>query len=68
MAEFKIGDIVLLKSDTSAPPMTITIIDTDPLLHPIVCEWRDNKGIPYSKRYPEEALVKYTPPSPIYMK
>lgn len=55
MADFKVGDVVQLKS--GGPVMTITYIDGGKA----VCEWFDN-NTPASSTYPVEAIEKYEAP------
>lgn len=53
--EFKLGDVVVLKSDTDGQtPMTITEFGTRPRENnePVAfCNWRDQKSAPHKAEY-----------------
>ncbi|SEI92541.1 YodC family protein [Frateuria terrea] len=57
MSDFKIGDVVQLKS--GGPAMTITAVGPTTL----TCEWFDQSEMPHSKVFVHNAVEIYQPPS-----
>lgn len=55
MADFKVGDVVLLRS--GGPKMTITSLPSQHFSG-ILCEWFDRTGVPAQARFPAESLKK----------
>ena len=53
--KLKVGNVVLLNSDTKAPPMTVAAL-MGPLKGQVVCQWRDNSGKPHAGTYHEDML------------
>lgn len=51
----KIGDVVLLKSDVDAPPMTVGAL-FGPMKGHVTVQWRDKSGKPHAGTYHENML------------
>lgn len=57
MSNFKVGDIVILKS--GGPKMTVETIQDEEF---IVCIWFNEKQETHQKKFHQDLLKKYTPP------
>ena len=54
--EFKVGDLVKLKS--GSPLMTVTVVKSD---NTVFCQWVDVKGKPQYGDFPFDAIIKIMP-------
>ena len=63
MTEFKIGDVVVLKSGSERMTIADEASREAPYKHAYTCVWMDRNGTTHREIYESDILKLYTPPT-----